>query len=302
MPIFSAYKKAGSEIMNEMIIGQNEAGQRLDRLVLRHLGRPSRVFVHKMLRKKRILVNGARAEGSHMLAVGDVVKFYISREIAPAKVYPKGFVDIIYEDEDMLLANKPAGLLTQPNEAGGDSLIGRIISRAASDSFAPVAINRLDRNTTGLVICAKNLSTAQTLSKMLHDRTIQKVYLAVAQGEIREKMTLTGAHAKHGATNTAKITPDGKGREAITQIAPLSYLISKNLTCLKIYLRTGRSHQIRAHLQSIGHPLLGDAKYGGGRDAARQLLHAYEVKFPDGRSFAADLPADMADYFEGVAY
>jgi 23S rRNA pseudouridine955/2504/2580 synthase len=290
--------------VGEVVIGRNEAGQRLDRFILRIFGRPSKVFVHKMLRKKRILVNGARADGSYMLAVGDVVKFYISLEGQTPKVYPKGDVDIVYEDENVLLANKPAGLLTQPNAPGGDSLIGRVIARFESskeNGFDPVAVNRLDKNTTGLVICAKNLPTAQILSKLLHDRLVSKIYLGVAQGEIREAITLKGFHSKDEAANISCVSLKGDGREAITRIEPIYYNKAKDLTCLKIYLHTGRSHQIRAHLQSIGHPLLGDVKYGGRRAGGRQLLHAYEIGFPleflEGQSFKAPLPADMREYF-----
>jgi len=279
--------------MREVIISPNQAGQRLDKFCLRELGRPPKVFVHKMLRKKKITLNGKKADGAAMLAVGDVVKFYIARDVA-VKEYPAGHVDVIFEDENILVANKPAGLLTQPNEAGGDSLVGRIPGA--------VAINRLDRNTSGIVICAKNLPTAQSLSKMMHDRLIEKIYLGVAEGEIKDEMELKGFHSKNKTTNTAIIVgariarpPAGDSKTVVTHIIPLKY--ADGVTCLKIYLHTGRSHQIRAHLQSIGHPLLGDVKYGG-KHGRRQLLHAYQVTLPNGQSFTAPLPSDMADYFD----
>ncbi|MCL2169552.1 MAG: RluA family pseudouridine synthase [Defluviitaleaceae bacterium] len=275
--------------MLEIVIVQNNAGQRLDKFCARLLSGAPKSFIYKMLRKKNITLNGSRADGARMLEVGDVVRFYLSSEtlkkfIGAPKTYPAGFVDVIYEDEGLLIANKPAGLLTQPNVAGGDSLIGRLPGAAA--------INRLDRNTSGIVICAKNLPTAQRLSKLMHDRAIEKVYIGVAHGRIAEEMELKGVHVKDEASNTAQITGEGEGKAVFTRIVPISH--TDATTTLLIHLHTGRSHQIRAHLQSIGHPLVGDKKYGG-HGAKRQLLHAYQITLPEG-TFTAPLPADMEEY------
>ena len=288
--------------MQEVVITQNEANQRLDKFLLRYLGKPPKSFVHKMLRKKNITLNGAKADGACMLADGDVVCIYISDETqknmaAEQKTYPKGDVEIIFEDEGIIALNKPANLLTQPNEAGGDSLITRIYNE---DNFKPVAINRLDQNTTGIVLCAKTLPMAQKLSKMVHDRKIQKIYLAVAMGKIDAEMTLGGAIIKDNKKNISQIVPHGTStKEVLTQIVPLGYDAQKDVTTLKIYLHTGRSHQIRAHLQSIGYPIVGDKKYGG-IGAKRHLLHAYEAILEDGRNFVAPLPNDMQKYFNGI--
>ena len=331
--------------MREVIIDKNSAGQRLDKFCLRYLGKPPKSFVFKMIRKKNISVNGKKADEAYMLAVGDIVRFFISNDTIlqfaqEEKVYPKGHVDVIFEDDDILIANKPAGLLTQPNETGGDSLIGRVINYQLSviSCFEPVAINRLDRNTSGIVICAKNLPAAQRLSEMMRNRLIGKVYLGVAHGRIDEEMILTGLHFKNIESNVAKIvnktshqvrgdrcrgeqcSPTIAGKEVLTSIAPIAYV--GDTTALKIHLHTGRSHQIRAHLQSIGHPLVGDKKYGGGRGdcpahlgtvpGKRQLLHAWQVNIavsgdsPQVRgtvpyqTFTAPIPPDMLEYFKGA--
>ncbi|MCL2349894.1 MAG: RluA family pseudouridine synthase [Defluviitaleaceae bacterium] len=291
--------------MQEITITPLNANQRLDKFVLRQLGKPPKSFVQKMLRKKNITVNGAKAEGAFVLSVGDIVKIYISPETqakfaAPAKTFPAGEIDIVYEDGGIILLNKPSNLLTQPDTAGGDSLIGRVANYASTGDFAPVAINRLDKNTTGLVVCAKNLPAAQHLSKLMHDRKIQKVYLGVAHGEILNEMTLEGFHTKDSNKNIAKISTSHKtnAKKVLTQIVPLDYDAAKNVTMLKIHLHTGRSHQIRAHLHSISRPLMGDAKYGG-KGAGRQMLHAYQIIF-DGKTFTADLPQDMSVYFNGI--
>jgi len=295
--------------MEKIIIDVNNANQRLDKFCLRHLGKPPKSFVHKLLRKKAITVNGAKADGSYMLAVGDAVCFYISDETqnkfaAETRVYPKGDVNIVFEDGDIIVLNKPANLLTQPNEAGGDSLITRLFNHEThkdQGGFMPVAINRLDRNTTGLVLCARNLPTAQRLSKMVHDRKMGKAYLAVAMGRVEGGITLDGGIIKDEGQNVSQIVPRGTldSKEVSTQILPQRYYEKADVTPLKIYLHTGRSHQIRAHLQSIGHPLVGDKKYGGS-GAKRQLLHAYELVLDDGCSFTAPLPDDMRKYFDGI--
>jgi len=289
--------------MIKIIIDANNANQRLDKFCLRHLGKPPKSFVHKLLRKRAITLNGGRADGAQMLAIGDVVCFYISEATrakfaTKVKVHPAGDVDVVYEDDDIVVLNKPAGLLTQPNEAGGDSLITRL---PKNGGFAPVAVNRLDRNTSGLVLCAKNLPTAQLLSRMMHDRRLSKVYLAVAMGKIEGEMTLDGEIRKDAQKNISQIVPRGtkEGKDVLTHIVPLMYCAKTDTTALKVHLHTGRSHQIRAHLQSIGHPLMGDKKYGGS-GATRQLLHAYELTLPDGRRFVAPLPDDMMQFFVGI--
>lgn len=293
------------EITNEI------AGQRLDKFLARLLNQAPKSFIQKMLRKKNILVNNGRAEGSYIICLGDIITLYLADEtiakFTKTTTTPiAGHIDIIYEDENILIVNKPAGLLTQPNQPGGDSLTGRLPRIAA---FAPVAVNRLDRNTSGIVLCAKNLTAAQTLSRLIHDRVLSKIYLAVAQGKISEERRLEGLHLWDEKKRVAKIVPRGTlGREAVTLITPVKYCKNQDFTTLKVVLETGRSHQIRAHLASIGHPLLGDTKYGG-QGKGRQKLHAYEVIFGhappnlgylEGQKFIADLPVDMAEYFEGA--
>lgn len=288
--------------MQEIVISPNQAGQRLDKFVYRHLKKPPKTFVQKLLRKKSVTLNGKKAVGSHLLVVGDVLRFFVSEETVnkfakPVHKLPAGAVDVIFEDEHVILLNKPAGLSTQPDKAGGDSLIGRL--RGDFD-FQPVAVNRLDKNTTGITICAKTLPAAQALSKLIHDRKIQKIYIGVAHGKISREMTLEGKHIKDPKQNISKIT-ENNGKFAQTHINPLNYHQDRDVTLLEIHLHTGRSHQIRAHLQSINHPLVGDTKYGG-KGIGRQMLHAHKLIFPgltgvletlSNKTFTATLPDDM---------
>jgi len=296
--------------MQEIKITKDTCGQRLDKFLARYLNAAPKIFVHKMLRKKNIVVNGKRADGSLILDAGDIVTLYLAdatiAKFTKAKAAHDGPLNIVFEDENIIIINKPAGLLTQPDSADGDSLTGRLRHHYAYADFAPVAINRLDRNTSGLVLCAKNLPVAQILSSLVHDRRIEKNYLAVAHGEIPHEMQLEGVHTKDVKKNLAKIVPRGTfGREVVTRVVPIGYCAEKDATLLKIGLETGRSHQIRAHLASIGHPLVGDRKYGG-KGAVRQVLHAHEIIFGEvhgvlgylsGRRFEAPLPEDMGDWY-----
>jgi len=295
--------------VQEIKITQDIAGQRADKFLARYLGAAPKAFIHKMLRKKNILINDKKAEGAQILAVGDMMTLYLSDEtiekFTKAKVAYEGPLDIIYEDENIAIVNKPANLLTQPDSANRDSLIGRLRYLCADAAFDPITVNRLDRNTTGIVLCAKNLPAAQILSRLIHNRCIEKNYLAVAHGEISREMLLEGLHIKDEAKNLVEIVPRGTlGSKVVTKVTPIKYNDVLDVTVLKIGLETGRSHQIRAHLASIGHPLVGDKKYGG-KSAARQMLHAHEIAFCEvdgllgyliGKQFEAQLPNDMKKY------
>ncbi|MCL2396528.1 MAG: RluA family pseudouridine synthase [Defluviitaleaceae bacterium] len=299
--------------MKEIIITPEIAGQRLDKFLARHLGAAPKAFIHKMLRKKNIVVNNKRSDGGQIIAAGDVVRLYLADDTVEkfTKAAPQaapGPLDIVYEDENIIIINKTANLLTQPDAAMADSLTGRLRHHFSNSTFAPVCVNRLDRNTTGIVLCAKNLAAAQVLSKLIHDRAIGKYYLAAVHGQITGKMRLEGTHTKDEAKNLAKIVPRGtlEGTEAVTLVFPIHYNAAKDITTLKIDLQTGRSHQIRAHLASIGHPIVGDAKYGG-KKAPRQMLHAHEVAFGQiagvlgylsGKNFIAPMPNDMKIWYD----
>ena len=298
--------------MKEITITQEISGQRLDKYLARYLGAAPKAFIYKMLRKKNIVVNGKRADGSLILIAGDIVTLYLADEtiarFTKSKAANEGPIDIIFEDENIVIVNKQTNLLTQPDSPDGDSLTGRLRHLYAEAAFAPAAINRLDRNTTGIVLCAKNLFSSQILSKLVHDRKIQKNYFAVVHGKISDEVLLEGIHTKDEKNNLAKIVPRGTiGREAVTKVTPIEYYAKKDVTVAKIGLETGRSHQIRAHLASIGHPILGDSKYGGYGEF-RQMLHAYEIVFGEvggvlkwlsGLGFNAPIPNDMKMYIRG---
>lgn len=305
--------------MKEYVISANDSGQRLDKYLSRLLKDAPSSFIYKMLRKKNITLNSKKASGNEHLSEGDTVKLFFSDETmdkftGSAKEVPVVDFDpdIIYEDEHIMLVNKPVGILSQKAEADDVSMNEICLSYltkkgeydpAVPGAFTPSICNRLDRNTTGILIFAKSLIAARQLSQALKDRTLHKYYLTWVKGNICDEAHICGYLYKDEAKNKVMLVEDKeKGDFIETAYEPLEHI--HDYTLLKVNLLTGKSHQIRAHLSSIGHPILGDNKYGD-RDLNKslglkhQLLHAYRLEFADfdgelkylsGKSFETEMP------------
>ncbi len=301
--------------MKELIIQNNDSGQRLDKYLQKYMGEAPRGFLYKMLRKKNIKLNGSRAEGREILSTGDRVSLYLSEETIEkfrketSQVrYPQGQLDILYEDENVVLLDKPAGMLSQKARREDVSLVEYLLGYLQSrgewqpgGTFTPGICNRLDRNTSGIVVAGKSLAGLQKMSELLRERRVDKYYLAVVEGVMKEPEMIHGFLRKDEKTNQATIYDEaGEGRSYIeTGYEPLAD--NGSYTLLRVKLITGKTHQIRSHLGSIGHPLLGDVKYGGGkyRGLPGYLLHSSEIQFPElpepfrqlsGRCVRAPLP------------
>lgn len=318
--------------MQEYIIGKNEAGQRLDKYLGKVLKEAPVSFFYKMMRKKNIVLNTAKCTGKEILSVGDRVKLFLSDETIAkfsgtvaaqpeyaAEAYPYKMLDIVYEDDDVIFVNKPAGMLTQKAQSSDISLneyiIGYLIHTGAIDSvqlrtFKPSVCNRLDRNTSGLVLAGKSLAGTQMLSKMIKERTIQKYYITVVAGRIDSDRSVEGLLIKDEVHNKVSVrslqegggdhAADADERYIRTDYHVLGY--GDGYTILEVHLITGRPHQIRAHLASLGHPILGDYKYGlkavnEKYGLKEQLLHAYRIVLPDGREYKAALPKKFNTFF-----
>lgn len=290
--------------MKEFIIEENEAGQRFDKYLAKLLKEAPKSFFYKMMRKKNITLNGRKAAGSEKLCKGDMVKLFLSDETYD-KLSGAGTVlravcplDIVYEDEDVVLINKPAGMLSQPADTQEPSLVEYLIgyllekgelNEEALRTFKPSVCNRLDRNTSGIVAAGKSLAGLQELSKLFHDRSVHKFYLCLAKGIIKNEKYIKGYLHKDEKCNKV-VVYEKKEEDAYpieTRYEPLGS--HGNVTLLRVELITGRPHQVRAHLASTGHPLAGDGKYGdkGFNRLYRekyglkhQLLHAYKLEFP----------------------
>ncbi|MGN0481975.1 MAG: RluA family pseudouridine synthase [Lachnospiraceae bacterium] len=310
--------------MKEQIIRKNEAGQRFDKYLKKLLCEASSSFIYKMLRKKNIVLNGKKADGSEKLVEGDQIKLFLSdetyekftrstskQENALAQI-PVKKLDIIYEDTELLVINKPVGMLSQkamPTDISANEYILSYllqkgeITQQELNTFRPSICNRLDRNTSGLLIAGKTLHGLQNMAEALKGRTVEKYYRCIVKGNIVKSKHITGYLTKDTNRNQVHIrkekTADAKWIE--TAYTPIKQY--ERATLLEVHLITGRSHQIRAHLASIGHPIIGDTKYGDAQLNAKvrkacgvksQLLHAYCMKFPDGREFVAPLPDTFA--------
>ena len=282
---------------NQLTLTPNQANRRLDRVLRQHFDLAPPSLVQKWLRKKRIKMNGARATGNETTQAGDVLTFYLAPETmagfrsgpdAVPQGHP-GTLAVVYQDADVWLVNKPAGLLTHASAAGQDTLLGRVIFRAreAGLDYTPAVCNRLDRNTSGLVACAVSLQGAQGLAVLFAGREVAKDYLALVQGTLTGRGRLEGVHTKDAKTNRARIVPAGAGDAAPRVVTEYEALRAEGgLTLVRVRIITGKSHQIRAHMAGLGFPLVGDVKYGGkpatlrGTPYHHQCLHAYRLGFP----------------------
>ena len=322
--------------MREITISKREEGQRLFRFLEKYLPGASSGFLHKMLRKKNIKINDGRAQGKEILCQGDRIQIYFSEETlqkftaspnvreerkgdSPLKEQklrgkPAGRgVKVLYQDDDVILFHKPAGILTQRDDRGEESmndllidycLSQSIISREDLEIFRPSVANRLDRNTSGILLAGISVAGLQALSRLLREKRTEKYYICPVEGRMEGKGTLTGYLIKDRKRNRVRLSdrPREGGSPVETRYEVLDSKDQASL--LRVQLLTGKSHQIRAHMASLGHPVLGDPKYGS-RDLNRtikkelgidcQLLHSYEIRFPVWDD-TGDLPyGDMGD-------
>lgn len=312
--------------MKEFEIRENEAGQRFDKYLGKLLSRAPMSFVYKMLRKKNFTLNEKKAVGNEILHKGDRVRLFLSDDTfekfsnGTENSSTKGFclyskedlesihLEIVYEDEHILVFNKPVGMLSQRAEkedvSVNEYLMGyllseKVLTEEMLTTFRPAAANRLDRNTSGLILCGKSLPGLQYLSEIIKNRTLEKYYRCIVEGQFSfndsssEELLLEGYITKDKEKNKVTITKkplSGQGTKDIvkTGITPIKTYDWENkaYTELWVHLITGKPHQIRAHLAATGHPVVGDMKYGRRNPLSEryhiknQLLHAHRVVFP----------------------
>lgn len=332
--------------MREVIINTVDEGQRLDKYLAKYMPQAPKSFFYKMMRKKNIVLNGKKAAGMEKVVAGDRIQLFLADDtiekfrgnaeennsniVKGKRKYIKP--DVVYEDEDILIVNKPVDMLSQKADKDDVSLVEHIscylsessIDRGTQETagFKPGICNRLDRNTSGLIVAGKSIKGLQFMNEIFRERKLKKYYLCVVKGHISEFKQIDGYLWKNENHNTVSISPTKKEGSVriITEYEPLGYgrLYQSEYTLLKVHLVTGKSHQIRAHLKSIGHPIAGDSKYGY-KDVYKafrkefglkhQLLHAWRLEFGDddiipqrykNKVFEAPLPKEFGDILNGL--
>lgn len=320
--------------MVKLIIEKNEGNQRLDRFLKKYLKNAPLSHIYKLIRKD-LKVNGKRAKEATMLEEGDELTFYIPQEQfdeytrVKKKVTAKRQFGIAYEDDRVLIVEKPFGLLTHGDSKEkknhlANQVAGYLQQKGEYDpsrerTFVPSPVNRLDRNTTGLVIFGKDSESLQVLNRMIRDKSrISKIYLTITAGEIKDTLVLSDKMEKDEKTNTIRVIPaeSESGKTMETIVRPV--MTANGYTLAEVELITGRTHQIRAHLAKAGYPIIGDAKYGSMKinqkikkkfNLTTQLLHAYKLVFHDmeepfiylqDKEVIATLPKDFAGIKEKI--
>ena len=301
--------------MRTFIIAHNDAGQRLDKFLTKAVKALPKSLLYKFIRTKKIKVNRKRADIGYMLCEGDSVELFISDEFFAENAADTAFthltphLDIVYEDENILLVDKQPGIIVHSDD---DEEINTLISHikaylyrkgeydpASEQSFAPALCNRIDRNTGGIVIAAKNAAALRVMNEKIRADELSKYYLCAVHGHMeRSSDTLTGYLKKDSDNNIVDIIREARPgyKKIITKYRVVAE--RNSLSLLEVELVTGRTHQIRAHLSSIGHPLLGDGKYGVNRDDKKrgykfQALYAFRLEF----RFTSD--AGVLSYLNG---
>ena len=319
--------------MKEFTVGPNDAGQRLDRFLSKAVPLLPASLAQKYIRIKRIKLNGSRAERDTRLQAGDVLQLYINDEFFEAPREDNAYLtvaapklNIVYEDDNILLADKRPGMAVHPHDGAeyGRTLIDHIQaylyqkrewSPRGENSFAPALCNRIDRNTGGIVIAAKNAEALRILNQKIKDRELEKRYLAIVEGVPKPASgSLKGYLFKDAKKNRVFVTDKPQPGAKTCQTNYVTLSTKNGLSLVECDLITGRTHQIRAQFAHSGHPLLGDGKYGKlnkKSDRNYQALYSYKLTFRfttdagclaylNGKSFQVDKVDFVEEYFPGI--
>jgi len=304
--------------MREIVITENDSGQRLDKFLTKRFKNMPISLMYKYIRTKYIKLNGKRCTISDRLNKGDVLTLYIKEEFYEESYDQYDFMkapvklDILYEDSNIMLLNKKPGLLVHPDDTYHfDSLIARVqhylydkgeYDPKKENSFAPSLVNRIDRNTGGIVIAAKNAESLRIMNQKLKDREIEKYYLCIAIGKMEQKEALLVAYLEKNEKKNRVYIYKKPNEQTKTIKTKYRVLAEKDqFSLLEVELLTGRTHQIRAHLSFIGHPLLGDGKYGK-NEINRKMGYKYQALYSYKLHFHFTTDAGILSYLQDKTF
>ena len=283
---------------------------RLDKYIVNKDNELSRALIQKLIQEKKILVNGKEAKSSYKINPGDIItvediEYKEDIYLKPQKME----LDIIYEDNDIIIVNKPKGMVVHPGNGNPDGTLANAILERCKGSLSgiggiirPGIVHRIDKDTSGLVIIAKNDNAHIKISKQIQERKVSKTYLALVRGEIKENEATINMPIGRSIKDRKKMAVTKNGKEAITHFKVLKKY--KGFTFLEVKIETGRTHQIRVHLSQIGYPIVGDEVYSNGKNPFNvkgQMLHATKLEFihpttNKNVTYVAPLP----DYFKNI--
>lgn len=283
---------------------------RLDKVVSNLEQNISREAIQRMVKTGKILVNGKQEKASYKTTVGDVITL---EEEIPEEIELKPQempLDIIYEDEDMLVINKEKGIVVHPGNGNPDGTLANAVMAKCKGSLSgiggkirPGIVHRIDKDTSGLIIVAKNDTAHLNLSKQIQDRKVKKTYIALVRGVIKENEATINMPIARSKTDRKKMAVDKNGKNAITHFKVLGRFKEK-YTLLQINIETGRTHQIRVHLSYIGFPIIGDNVYSNGKNewnVEGQCLHAWKIEFKHPiTNEKMELEAEIPEYFKNI--
>ena len=285
-------------------------GTRVDKFLSSNLEFLSRSYIQKMIGEQRVTVKGRMVKANYVLSAGDEIEFCIPPSVEP-QILPQDIpLDILYEDEDMIVVNKPKGMVVHPSSGHySDTLVNALLFHCRSSLsgingvMRPGIVHRIDKDTTGSIIACKNDFAHESIAKQLKEHTILRRYRAICMGRLKEdEYTINAPIGRHPTERKKMAINRQNGKPAITHIKVLERL--NNATYIECCLETGRTHQIRVHLSSLGHPLLGDEIYGDSRNKyglQGQTLHAYILGFSHPRDdHFIETKAELPVYFENL--
>ena len=307
-----------------------DAGRRLDQFLVTHLPDVSRARVQELIAQEKVLVNGASSKASLKLRGSETIEILAPAERPPLKATPEDIpLDIVYEDDDLAVINKPAGMMVHAGAAATDddrnrgTLVNALVHRfgqlsGVGGELRPGIVHRLDKETSGLLVVAKNDSAHRKLANEFSGRRVKKTYVALVHGWVKQDHGTIAAPISRDAVRRVRMTTRrGGGREAVTHYDVERRIDSPygKFTLLRLRIETGRTHQIRVHMASIGHPVAGDKLYGAPAEIrgkslptlalTRNFLHSTELQFTHPRtaeplSFARPLPQELEEFFANL--